>query len=328
MLSDESPGSSAVSTLRAVDAEYCGACGRPLSQETHAACTRLLAFDPPRFCATCGFRLDVQVFPDGYRAACRKCQGQGRAATKGAESALIAEQVAYYRERAPEYDRMFEDARADPGIAAAFHGLCAFVGGLAPRGAVLELACGTGQWTPLLLVPPVTTLTAVDAAPETLAIHARRADDPRVRRVEADLFDWRPDRRYDLVFFGFWLSHVPPARFADFWSLVDEALARGGTVAFMDNSRGVHGYEHWLGDAPTVQRTLTTGSTYRVVKVLHDPATLVAELHELGWDADVNPVGEKFLTGTARRTPRFQAFVPLSERRLKHGDGRRGAGGR
>jgi hypothetical protein len=28
---------------------------------------------------------------------------------------------------------------------------------------------------------------------------------------------WRPDRRYDVVFFGFWLSHVPLERFAAFW---------------------------------------------------------------------------------------------------------------
>jgi hypothetical protein len=29
-----------------------------------------------------------------------------------------------------------------------------------------------------------------------------------------------PDRRYDVVFFGFWLSHVPLERFDAFWSMV------------------------------------------------------------------------------------------------------------
>jgi hypothetical protein len=38
----------------------------------------------------------------------------------------------------------------------------------------------------------------------------------RVRFVAADLFTWTPDRRYDVVFFGFWLSHVPAERFASF----------------------------------------------------------------------------------------------------------------
>src|SRR6266511_3494592 len=31
------------------------------------------------------------------------------------------------------------------------------------------------------------------------------------RFIRADIFEWVPDRRYDVVFFGFWLSHVPPS---------------------------------------------------------------------------------------------------------------------
>jgi hypothetical protein len=33
-----------------------------------------------------------------------------------------------------------------------------------------------------------------------------------VRFICADLFAWSPERRYDVVFFGFWLSHVPLER--------------------------------------------------------------------------------------------------------------------
>ncbi|MFD8811374.1 hypothetical protein ACFV23_07765 [Streptomyces sp. NPDC059627] len=56
------------------------------------------------------------------------------------EDALLAEQVAYYRARAPEYDRVYaerEDLRE----------LVAVIDGLPVAGDVLELACGTGQWT-------------------------------------------------------------------------------------------------------------------------------------------------------------------------------------
>ena len=58
----------------------------------------------------------------------------------------------------------------------------------------------------------------------------------RVRFVEADLFAWRPDRRYDAVFFGFWLSHVPLERFDGFWALVADCLAPGGRVCFVDDA--------------------------------------------------------------------------------------------
>ena len=88
-----------------------------------------------------------------------------------------------------------------------------------PTGRVLELACGPGTWTGQL-VRHATDVTAVDASAEMLGIASARVGKQRVRFVLADLFGWRPDRRYDVVFFGFWLSHVPPERFASFWSLL------------------------------------------------------------------------------------------------------------
>jgi SAM-dependent methyltransferase len=104
---------------------------------------------------------------------------------------------------APEYrDRALPPAGGDEVVAA----LDAF----GPAGDVLELACGPGTWTALLL-RHADTVTAVDGSPEMLAIASSRVHDERVRFVRADLFAWRPDRRFDVVFFGFWISHVPPS---------------------------------------------------------------------------------------------------------------------
>ena len=55
-----------------------------------------------------------------------------------------------------------------------------------------------------------------------------------VRFVQADIFDWTPDRAYDGVFFANWLSHVPPSRFEDFWALVAKCLKPDGRVVFID----------------------------------------------------------------------------------------------
>jgi hypothetical protein len=38
-----------------------------------------------------------------------------------------------------------------------------------------------------------------------------------------------------VVFFGFWLSHVPSAQFEAFWRLVDRALVEHGRVFFVDD---------------------------------------------------------------------------------------------
>ena len=64
-----------------------------------------------------------------------------------------------------------------------------------------------------------------------------------VRYVRADLFDWRPEEAYDVAFFGFWLSHVPPGRFAAFWDLVRAAWRPGGRAVFVDSLRPETGAE-------------------------------------------------------------------------------------
>ena len=84
---------------------------------------------------------------------------------------------------------------------------------------MLELACGTGLWT-RHLVRYATRVTAVDAAPEVLAINRDRVGDETVRYVQADLFGYAPEpAAYDACVFTFWLSHVPDHRFAAFWDI-------------------------------------------------------------------------------------------------------------
>ena len=75
----------------------------------------------------------------------------------------------------------------------------------------------------------------MDASPEMLAIAATRAGDDRVRFVQADLFTWVPDCRYDVVFIGFWLSHVPLERLS-LWSLVADCMKDNGRVFFADDA--------------------------------------------------------------------------------------------
>src|SRR5437763_6407889 len=140
---------------------------------------------------------------------------------------LLDEQAAFYKAVAAEYE---DHALPFPRGTELSEALDAF----RPTGNVLELACGPGTWTTQLL-RHATDVTAVDASAEMLGIASVRLGQQRVRFVLADLFSWRPDRRYDVVFFGFWLSHVPPERFASFWSLVADCLQPGGRVFFVDD---------------------------------------------------------------------------------------------
>jgi SAM-dependent methyltransferase len=193
----------------------------------------------------------------------------------------LAEQIAYYRAIAAEYFDHALDELGGSEIESA-------VAAAAPGGDVLELACGPGTWTPMLAAR-ATTLTAVDSSPEMLALAARRA--PGVRFVEADLFAWEPDRRYDGVFFGFFLSHVPRERFDAFWAMVGRALKPGGRVVFADDGYRTGDELVYGEDSDRIRRRLNDGNAFDIIKVPHEPARLQERLRELGWDVRISAAG-------------------------------------
>ena len=84
-----------------------------------------------------------------------------------------------------------------------------------PSSHCLELGSGAGRWTgPLLNV--CERITAVDTSPEMHAINRALNGDTRVEYVDANIFGYQPNTLYELVFAGFWLSHVPQSRFRAF----------------------------------------------------------------------------------------------------------------
>jgi SAM-dependent methyltransferase len=210
---------------------------------------------------------------------------------------LLGEQIAYYRARAIEYDRTapFVDEDGYPELVAA-------LGRFAPRGRVLELACGTGRWTGEL-AKYATELTALDASAEMLMLSRARVGRTDVIYVQADVFSWSPSERYDVVFFSAWLSHVPPQRFDDFWELVATCLRTDGRVFVIDELPAVASLERAIPNAvaPSVERQLTTGERFRNVKVFYEPRLLVDKLATLGWQADVHSTGWRFFYATAKR---------------------------
>jgi SAM-dependent methyltransferase len=202
---------------------------------------------------------------------------------------LLDEQIAYYGALARDYeDHALPFAGGDE--------LSRALDTFRPTGSVLEFACGPGTWTGQLL-SHAEEITALDASPEALAIASARHSGERVRFIQANLFSWRPDRRYDVVFLGFWLSHVPLERFESFWSLVADCLTPGGRVFFVDD-----GYrtpdELVEGETSSViRRRVNDGTAYRVVKVPHQPAELEERLSRMGWRIKVTPTSGPFFWG-------------------------------
>ena len=224
---------------------------------------------------------------------------------------IIQDQIAYYRARAGEYDEWFyRQGRFDHGeeyntrwfdqVGHVVHALDIF----APTGDVLELACGTGLWTERL-IQHATNLTAVDAAPEVLAINKDRVNDDRIHYIQSDIFAWRPKQTYDVVYFSFWLSHVPPEHFGPFWDLVHRCLKPGGRAFFVDSlyePTTTANNHQLLGKDSTVQdRVLNDGRTYRIIKIYHEPESLSLQLAKMGWQTDIGRTANYFFYGSALR---------------------------
>jgi SAM-dependent methyltransferase len=148
--------------------------------------------------------------------------------------------------------------------------------GKAGRGSVLELAAGTGIWT-RQLVRLAERVVAVDANAETLALNT-----PEAEHLQADIFAWRPEELFDVVFFSFWLSHVPEERFDEFWTLARSALRPGGRVFLIDSGPG--------GDATDDGRRvrqLADGREFTIVKHYWTPEDLEARVRPLGFALDM-----------------------------------------
>jgi demethylmenaquinone methyltransferase/2-methoxy-6-polyprenyl-1,4-benzoquinol methylase len=224
---------------------------------------------------------------------------------------LLEEQIAYYRARSEEYDQWwFRTGRYDRGAEdnavwfAEQEQVRAALSAFQPTGDVLELASGTGLWT-RELARFAERLTLVDTSPEVLAINAERVKHPRIERVLANIFEWQPPRRYDVVFFSFWLSHVPLDRFAEFWRLVERCLEPGGRAFFIDSlyderstarNHVLHG-----ADATVINRKLNDGREFRIVKVFYRASELQERLAAIGWQADVRATPTYFVYGSASR---------------------------
>lgn len=220
-------------------------------------------------------------------------------------SDIIQDQIAYYRARANEYDEWFyRIGRYDRGEELNqlwFNEVDVVKKALRQVGRVrriLELACGTGIWTQELLSLGQ-KITAIDASSEVIEINRSKLGAPNVDYRQLDLFSWEPDGEYDLVFFSFWLSHVPPTLLDSFLTKVYNSVRPGGQVFIVD-SRFSHtstANNHTLLDDGDIYKTrkLNDGQEFKVIKIFYQPDALKEKLTKVGFYADVNMTENYFI---------------------------------
>ena len=172
----------------------------------------------------------------------------------------------YYALRAREYERIYAKPERQADIAA----VKAWLPPLFDGRSVLEVACGTGYWTPFAAASCASWL-ATDVNDEVLTLaRVKPLPHQRVQFKNADAYALGVPRQFDAAFAGFWWSHVPLERSCEWLDGLHACLQPGARVVLIDN-RFVEGSSQpitrrdELGNSYQTRR-LDDGSTFEVLK--------------------------------------------------------------
>ena len=223
---------------------------------------------------------------------------------------LLQHQIEYYRARAPEYDDWFyRRGRYDHGGAHTrqwqreAQQVRDQLHSAAPFDHILEMAPGTGIWTGEL-IKIGGRVTALDASPEMIAINRAKLGSDQVDYQLTDLFEWQPQQQYDMVFFGFWISHVPAKKLDAFLATVCAALKPGGRLFLVDSrpaEMSTSAQQSIETNDELQQRMLKDGRRYKIVKIYYEPDQLGESLRRHGFDITVQATENFFLYADGRK---------------------------
>jgi demethylmenaquinone methyltransferase/2-methoxy-6-polyprenyl-1,4-benzoquinol methylase len=207
------------------------------------------------------------------------------------DAAMPERMAAYYRQRAATYERVY----AKPERQADLRAMEAWLGAQFAGRRVLEIAAGTGWWTPHG-AQHAAHWRATDLNPETLALARAKPAMPacvQFQTVDAYSLAGLGDVRFDAAFAGCWWSHVPLARLGAWLDALHARLVPGALVVMLDNSfvpasstaisrRDAQGNTYQ-------QRSLDDGSAHEVLKNFPTPDQAIAALggraHSAEWFA-------------------------------------------
>lgn len=192
----------------------------------------------------------------------------------------------YYAARAAEYDLgLHHRPEREPEVTI----LREAIAPLVREKSVLDVACGTGQWTKYL-GEFATRVVGVDASPEVLKIAAAHSSSSSVRFILADAYSLPESLGvFEAAFVGFWISHVPRSRVGQFLESLSQRLLPSAVVILVDNA-----LSHCI-DSPIIHRdaegngyqsrTLLDGSVHRVLKNFPTEVELLEASDSVGRNA-------------------------------------------
>jgi ubiquinone/menaquinone biosynthesis C-methylase UbiE len=228
------------------------------------------------------------------------------------ESDLRQRMLAYYDERAPEYDEAYTLGTGtasipDPDIFKAEAHVLADVVERIARGRMLDLACGTAYWLPRY-AGSCSDITLFDQSERMLdqsrAKVARLGILERCAFLHGDFFDYQFERNaYDTVLVGFFLSHLTDAQEPLLFDVLRAMLKPAGQVLILDSAWSDE-RARFNTKVERQQRRLNDGTPFEIYKRYCDRDDIARWARDHAMELRVEHFGTAFYAVSGRVLPK------------------------
>ena len=215
---------------------------------------------------------------------------------------LEQEMLAYYEERAEEYDELYtgqmpavrahselyvKETRDISQIAAGFG-----------HGHLIDIACGTGFWA-LRYAKNCDRLTFIDQSSSVLAICKKRIErigfENKADFIQGNIFDINLlPHTYDSSFLGFILGHFTSELEENFFNKLNQAVKPAARIMIVDSIWGAQRREGRKKEGEQ-KRILNDGRSFKIYKKYLEPSDIEAMSIKFHFDLEQLYTGQVFI---------------------------------
>ncbi len=203
---------------------------------------------------------------------------------------IIKEMNAYYRKRAPEHDSLM-GYTGNKSLEQLLHPIIEHIEDFIKGQDILEIACGTGNWTQVL-AKRARSVLATDVNANVLELACNK-DYPtsNVKFKVADAYMlYGIDDTFTTAFAADWLSHIPKSRIPGFLHLLHQKLSADAHVVFIDmmsNEYFDNEFSHCDEEGNRItERTTSDGLEFNVIRNFPTIEELNGYLNNNAYDID------------------------------------------
>ena len=179
---------------------------------------------------------------------------------------MNTDMVSYYKERAKEYEKIYDKPERQHDLLLA----AKFLEETFRDKEVFEIACGTGYWTKIIS-KTAGSILATDINDSVIEVaKSKEYFSTKIEFQVTDIFNLQETAKHESLFGGFIWSHIQLQELNYFIDIINDQVKSGGTFAFMDNNF-VEGSNLPLTDTDNFGNTyqireLENGTMHKVLK--------------------------------------------------------------